>query len=147
MEVRKCVTKHHLQTTILKKADHPAIVLTSEVNLLSLQKDLKAVVTGEFFRNSASGTRITTKSVADYKTIQNLLSQKGIPFFTLYTKGDKPVKAVIRHLPNNTSSEDITVALQESGYEVICVKQMTAKCLPRKEKSLLYPFPSSLSLW
>jgi hypothetical protein len=49
---------------------------------------LKAVVTGEFFfQNTASGTQITTKSMGDYKTIQNLLSQKGIPFFTFYTKG------------------------------------------------------------
>jgi hypothetical protein len=90
---------------------------------------LKAVVTGEFFFwNTASGTQITTKSVADYETIQNLLSQKGLPFFSFYTKGDKPVKAVIRHLPNNTSSEDITVPVQDLGYEVISVKQMTAKC-------------------
>jgi hypothetical protein len=88
---------------------------------------LKAVVTREFFRNTASGTRITTKSMADCKTIQNLLSQKGLPFFAFYTKGDKPVKAVIRHLSNNTSSEDITVDLQELGYEVYSVKQMTAK--------------------
>jgi hypothetical protein len=66
----------------------PPRVLTSEVNLLSLQKDLKAVATGEFFHNTASGTRITTKSMADYKIIQNLLSQKGLPFFTFYTKGD-----------------------------------------------------------
>jgi hypothetical protein len=57
----------------LEKGRPPPIVLTTEVNLPSLQKDLKAVVTGEFFfRNTASGTRITTKSMADYKTIQNL---------------------------------------------------------------------------
>jgi hypothetical protein len=57
----------------LEKGRPPPIVLTSEVNLLSLQKDLKAVVTGDFsFRNTASGTRITTKSMAYYKTIQNL---------------------------------------------------------------------------
>jgi hypothetical protein len=61
------------------------------------------------------------------KTIQNLLSQKGLPFFTFYTIGDKPVKAVIRHFSNNTSSEDITVDLQEMGYEVFSVKEMTAK--------------------
>jgi hypothetical protein len=87
----------------LEKGRPPPIVLTSEVKLLCLQKDLKAVVTGEFFfRNTASGTRITTKNMAGYKTVQNLLSQKGLPFFTFYTKGHKPVKAVIRHLPNNT---------------------------------------------
>jgi hypothetical protein len=87
---------------------------------------LKLIVTGKFFRNTASGTRITTKRMVDYKATQNLLVQKGLPF-TFCTKGNKPVKAVIRHLPNNTSSEDITVALQELGYEVISVKQMTAK--------------------
>jgi hypothetical protein len=37
------------------------------------------------------------------------------------------VKPVIRHLSNNTSSEDITVTLQELGYKVISLKQMTAK--------------------
>jgi hypothetical protein len=111
----------------LENGRPPPIVLASEVNFLTLQRVLKAVVTGEFFRNTASGTPITTKSMADYKTTQNLLSQKGFPFFTFYTKGDKAVKAVIRHLPNNNSSEDITVALQEMAYEVISVKQITAK--------------------
>jgi hypothetical protein len=65
--------------------------------------------------------------MADYKTILNLLSQKGLPFFTFCTKGDKPVNSVIWHLPSNTSSEDIRVALHEFSYEVISVKQMTAK--------------------
>jgi hypothetical protein len=54
----------------------PPIVLTSDVNFLGLQKDLKAVVTGDFFlRNTASGTLITTRSMADYKAIQSLLNQ------------------------------------------------------------------------
>jgi hypothetical protein len=88
------------------------IFLTSEVNCLSLQKDLKAAVTLEFFfRTTVSGTRVTIEIMADYKVIQNLSSQKGLPFVTFYTKGDKPVKAVIRYLTNNTSSEYITVAL------------------------------------
>jgi hypothetical protein len=40
---------------------------------------------------------------------------------------DKPVKAIIRHLPDNIPAEDITVALKELGYNVISAKQMTAK--------------------
>jgi hypothetical protein len=44
-----------------------------------------------------------------------------------YTKADKPVKAVIRNLSGSTSSEDITVVLQELDYDVISVKQMTTK--------------------
>jgi hypothetical protein len=129
----------------LDKGRPPIIVLTSEVNLLSLHEDLKAVVTRKFFlRNTASGTRLTTKSMADYKTIQNLISQKGLPFFTFYTKGEKSVKAVIRHLPINTSSEDITVALQELGYEVISVKQMTAKHPSREGEVTLVSLPPFL---
>jgi hypothetical protein len=62
----------------LDKGRPPPIVVTSEVNLPSLQKDLKAVVTREFFLNTVSATRITTKSMADYKAMQNLLSQKGL---------------------------------------------------------------------
>jgi hypothetical protein len=112
----------------LDKGRPPPIVLTSEVDLISLQKELKSVVSGEFFfRNTETGTRITTKNLADYKTIQTLLSNQGLHYFTFYTKSDKPIKAVISHLPTNTSSEDITVALQELGYEVISFKQMTSK--------------------
>jgi hypothetical protein len=103
----------------IDKGRPPPIVLTSEANLLHLQKDLKTVVTREFFQNTASGIRITTKNMSEYKATQNLLSQKDLPLFTFYTKGDKPVKAVIRHLSSNTSSEDITVALQKRGYKVI----------------------------
>jgi hypothetical protein len=53
------------------KGRPPPIVLTSEANLLSLQKALKTVVTGKFFRSAASGTRITTKNMADHKATQN----------------------------------------------------------------------------
>jgi hypothetical protein len=46
----------------LDKGKPPSVLLTSEANLLSLQKELKNVVTGEyFFRNTASVTWITTK--------------------------------------------------------------------------------------
>jgi hypothetical protein len=50
----------------LDKGRPTPIVLTFEVKIVSLQKDLKAVATGEFFCwNTASGTRTTTKSMAD----------------------------------------------------------------------------------
>jgi hypothetical protein len=98
-------------------------------------------MTGEFFRNFASGTRIITKSMADYKATQNLLSQKGLPFFTYYTNGNKPVNAVIRHLHSNTSSEDITVALQELGYEIISVKQKTVERPSPEGEVTFIPLP------
>jgi hypothetical protein len=71
------------------KGRPPPIVLSSEPNLLTIRKVLKAVVTEEFFRNTAFGTHITTESMTVYKATQNLSNQKGLPFFTFYTAGDK----------------------------------------------------------
>jgi hypothetical protein len=43
----------------------PPVVLTSQVSLIILERELKSVVSGEFlFRNIATGTR-TTKSMVD----------------------------------------------------------------------------------
>jgi hypothetical protein len=99
------------------------LVLTSDANLISLQRELKSVVSGEFlFRNTATGTRITTKSMVDYNATQKLLTEQNLHFSTFYKKADKPIKAVITHLPGNTSAEDIIVALQEIDYDVISVK-------------------------
>jgi hypothetical protein len=95
------------------KGRPPPIVLTLEANLFCLQRELKSVMSGDFFfQNTATGTGATTKSMVDYNAIQKFLNEKN-HFFTFYTKVDKPVKIVIRHLPGNTSAEDITVALQE----------------------------------
>jgi hypothetical protein len=79
----------------------------------------------------------------DYNAIQKFLAEKNLHFFTLYTKVDKPRKAVIRHLLGNTSAEDNTVALQEIHYGVISVKQMTANVPLLEEGSHTLPSPSS----
>jgi hypothetical protein len=39
----------------------------------------------------------------------------------------KCLKPLIRHLPANISAEDITVVFQETHYDVMSVKQLTAK--------------------
>jgi hypothetical protein len=84
-------------------------------------------VSGEVsFQNTATGTRITTKSMADY-TIQKFLPEKNLHFFTFYKKTDKPVKSIIRYLPGNTCTVNITVAPHDIDYDSISAKQMTAK--------------------
>jgi hypothetical protein len=55
-----------------------------------------------------------------------VLTEENHHFFTFYTKADRLVKVVIRHLPGNTSAEDITVVLQDTDY-IISVKQVTTK--------------------
>jgi hypothetical protein len=76
------------------------------------------------------------------KAIQTFLAYKGHPCFTFYTKTENPIKSLIRHLPNKNSSEDITVALQELRYEVICFKQMTTTHPSPEEDAtrILLPF-------
>jgi hypothetical protein len=84
--------------------------------------------------------------MADYKVIQTLLTNYGLPYFTFYTKSDKSIKAVTRHLPSNISSEDLTVAFLELGYEVISGKQMTADGPSGKRESVTCHLPLSLFL-
>jgi hypothetical protein len=85
--------------------------------------------------------------MVDHNVIQKFLNEKNLYFFTVHTKADKVVKAIIRHLPGNTCAEDINVALQEIDYMII-VKQMTAKRhTPRRRghTHLSPPFPSYTS--
>jgi hypothetical protein len=81
--------------------------------------------------------------MGDYNAIQKFFTEKNLHFFTFYTKPDKPVKDIIKYVLGNTSGEDIAVALQEIDYDVISVKQMTAKC-PTPEGGVTY---SSLPLF
>jgi hypothetical protein len=90
------------------KSRPPPIILTSEDDLVS--REIKIVMSGEFFWNNATGIQVTTKSMVNYNAIQKFLTEKNLHFFIFYTKTVKLVKAVIRHLPGNTSAEDITVA-------------------------------------
>jgi hypothetical protein len=59
---------------------------------------------GDFFWNTATGTGVTTKSMVDYSAIQKFITKRNLHFITFYTKADKLVKAIIRHLPGNTSA-------------------------------------------
>jgi hypothetical protein len=130
----------------IDKGRPPPIVLPSEANL-SLQKDLKTVVTGgvllpEYY------IRYPNHNKKKYGRLQShaepAKSEKSSIIYILH-QGRQTSKTVIRHLPSNTSSESITVSLQELGYDVISVKQMTVKAPLRQEVTLLYSFPSSSS--
>jgi hypothetical protein len=59
--------------------------------------------------------------------------KENLSFYTLHPKGLKPIKAVIRHLPSLTPDEEIYEALQELGFDIISVKQMTSSRRPPTE--------------
>jgi hypothetical protein len=53
-------------------------------------------------------------------------------YYTFHSKSEKPVKAVIRPLPNDLPPEDISNGLQNLGFSVLSVKHMTASQLSPK---------------
>jgi hypothetical protein len=69
------------------KGRQPPIVLTWEINLISLQRQIRRYRD----RNNATGNRITIKSMVDNNAIQTFHTDKNLHFFTFYTKADKPV--------------------------------------------------------
>jgi hypothetical protein len=52
--------------------------------------------------------------------------KNNLHYFTLYPNSEKPVKAVIHHIPPDMPAEDIANSLEDSGFNVINVRQMTA---------------------
>jgi hypothetical protein len=86
----------------------PPIVLTLQENLIAMQTKLKGLCKGSF----------------EFRSTRNLENQN-LPYFTFFLKSEKPIKAVIRHLPINTPAEDISDGLVDVGFDVITVKQMT----------------------
>jgi hypothetical protein len=109
-----------------QRGRQPPIILTSAINLIQLQRQLKGLVKGSFeFRNTRNGTRIITKEMADYSAIKEYLSSQNQNYFIFYLKSLKPIEAVIRHLPGNTPAEEIYEGLVELGFDIICMKQMS----------------------
>jgi hypothetical protein len=64
------------------------------------------------------------KEMTDVSAIKAYIERNSIPYYTFFPKSEKPIKAVIRHLPQNTPAEDMSDGLESLGYDVIRVKQM-----------------------
>jgi hypothetical protein len=108
-----------------KSGRPPSVVMTSTTNLIRLQSDLKDHVKGQYeFRNTRNETRIVTKEIADYSAMKFYLEKNNLQHFTFSTHSEKPIKAVIRHLPPDTSAEDISNSLEDLVFNVINVRQL-----------------------
>jgi hypothetical protein len=53
--------------------------------------------------------------MADFSDIKKYLEKTNLPYYSYFPKLEKPVKAVIRHLPPNTPAEDISDGLVSLG--------------------------------
>jgi hypothetical protein len=123
-------------------------VLTTEINLIKLQKHIRDIVTGNFeFCNTRSGTKIVTKEMADFSGIQKYLDNINISYFTFYPKSEKPIKAVVRHLPSNNPTQDICDGLVDTDFDIIRVKQMSTNRRSPSEGALPKNLPLFLLLY
>jgi hypothetical protein len=106
----------------------PPIILTSIVTLIQLPEQLKSVVKGEFeFRSTRNGTRVIAKGMADFERVKSHFTNNNLSYYSFYPKSQKPIKAVISHLPPNTPAEDISDRLVNRGFDVISVMQLTTR--------------------
>jgi hypothetical protein len=58
----------------------------------------------------------------DFSTVHS--QSNNLPYFTIYLKSQKPIKALIWHVPFSTPAMDISDGLVDLGFDVISVKQM-----------------------
>jgi hypothetical protein len=72
MEVEGATDKPETQKpSSSKEGRPPPIVLATAINLMQLQKRIKAIVASNFeLRNTRSGTTIVTKEMADFSAIR-----------------------------------------------------------------------------
>jgi hypothetical protein len=100
--------------------------MISTANLFQLQSDLKEHVKGQHeFRNTRNGTRVITKEMPDYLAMISYLEKNNLQYFTFFPNSAKPIKAVIRQLPPDMPAEDISDSLEDLGFNVINMMQLT----------------------
>jgi hypothetical protein len=68
-----------------------------------------------------------TYDMSDYLAAKHYFDSQKLPYFTFYPKWEKPIRAVIRHLPIDTSEEDVSHGFVELGFDILNVKQLSSK--------------------
>jgi hypothetical protein len=60
-----------------------------------------------------------------YSAMKSSLEKNNLHYFNFSPNSEKPIKAVIRHLPPDTPAEDISSSLENLGFNIINVRQFT----------------------
>jgi hypothetical protein len=56
--------------------------------------------------------------MADFEAVKSHFTNYILSYYSFLPKSQTPVKAVIRHLPPNTTAEDISEGLVNLGFDV-----------------------------
>jgi hypothetical protein len=78
--------------------------------------------------------------MVDSQSGKGHLESNNLSYYTFYLKSERPIKAVIRHLPMNTPAKEIAEGLVDLGFEIISVEQMsTTRRSPEGTTSITLP--------
>jgi hypothetical protein len=64
--------------------------------------------------------------MTDYSVIKSYLQKNNLHYFTFSPHSEKPINTVIHHLPPDMPAKDISNNLEDLGFNIIKVRQMTA---------------------
>jgi hypothetical protein len=115
-----------------KSGRPPPIMMTSTINLIRLQSDLKEHVKGKHeFRNTRNGTRIIRKEMTVYSAMKSYLEKTNLQCFTFSPNSVKPI----------TPGEDISNSLEGLGILVINVRQLMTNGIAPNEQTSVETLP------
>jgi hypothetical protein len=77
------------------------------------------------FRSTRNGRKVITRSMADFQTVKSHFDRQNLSYYS-FPISEKPIKAVIRHLPHNTPAEDMSDGLVSLGFDVVSINKITA---------------------
>jgi hypothetical protein len=108
-----------------RKSGRPqTIVMTSTTNLIPLESDLKNT-SEESSSSEKQKWNSYHKKMADYSAMKSYLEKNNLQYFIFSPNSEKPIKAIIHHLPPDTPAEDISNSLENLSLKVINVRQLT----------------------
>jgi hypothetical protein len=88
-------------------------MMTSTTDLIQLQSDIKHHIKGQYKpQNKQNGTPIITKEMAHYSAMKSHLEKNNLQYFTFSPNSEKPIKAVIHHLPQTCQRKIFPTALR-----------------------------------
>jgi hypothetical protein len=107
----------------------PPIILTSQVNLIQLRRQLKALLKDNFeFCNTRNRTRVVTKEMAHFSDTRSQFGSNNLPYFIFYLKSQQPINPVVGYLTVSAPPEYISDGWVNLGFHVISGKQMSTTC-------------------
>ncbi|GJQ76352.1 hypothetical protein Trydic_g2073 [Trypoxylus dichotomus] len=75
--------------------------------------------------NAQVGIRIQPATASDYRRLVEIVTNMNVPFHSYQLTEEKPLKIVLRGLPEEISDEEIQEDLAQQGFATATVKRMT----------------------